>query len=89
MTDASRVFAHHGERSQAKAPTLAQIRDWPATVDVPRAAQALGISRSTAYEWIRLGEFPVPVISVRHKHRVPTAGLVRLLSAGERGPDAA
>ena len=83
------VYAHHGERRVRKAPTLAEVRDWPATVDVPLAASALGMSRSTAYEWIRLGEFPVPVISVRHKHRVPTAGLVRLLSAGERGPDAA
>jgi hypothetical protein len=71
------------------APTLSEIRRWPATVDVPTAASALGISKSTAYEWIRLGEFPVPVISVRHKHRVPTAGLVRLLSTGEAGPDAA
>jgi len=67
-------------------PTLAEVMRWPATVDVPTAASALGISRSTAYEWIRLGLFPVPVISVRHRHRVPTAGLVRLLN---RGPDAA
>lgn len=74
-------------------PTLAEIETWPATVDVKAAARALGISRSTAYEWIRTGEFPAAVISVRHRHRVVTAGLITLLSqtgtAAELKPDAA
>lgn len=65
------------------APTLAEIQGWPAAVDVEKAAKALGISRSTAYEWIRLREFPCAVISVRHRHKVITAGLVRLLSQTE------
>jgi hypothetical protein len=62
------------------APTLAEIRGWPATVDVPTAARALGIAQSTAYDWIARGEFPVRVISVRHRHRVVVASLVALLS---------
>ena len=84
------ALAAGGDMTAAEilAPTLADVRNWPATVDVPTAALALGISRSTAYEWIRIGEFPAPVISVRHRHRVVTAGLVQLLSAGEPGPDA-
>lgn len=69
----SRSATSHG-------PTLDEIRDWPATVDVRTAAKALGIATSTAYEWIRLGEFPVALVSVRHRHRVITAGLVNLLS---------
>ena len=60
-------------------PTLAQIREWPATVSVAEAAAALGVSPSTAYEWIRSGEFPVRVISVGRCRRVVTADLVRLL----------
>ena len=62
------------------APTLDEVKAWPATVDVTTAARALGIAPSTAYEWIRIGEFPVQVISRRGRHRVITAGLVRLLS---------
>jgi len=84
MTDVSVIWAARGH-----APTLEDVKRWPATVDVPAAALALGISRSTAYEWLRLGEFPAKVVSVRHRHRVVTASLVALLSAEESGPDAA
>lgn len=68
------------------APTLEDVRRWPATVDVPTAARALGISERTAYYWIQAGEFPAQVISVRRRHRVITAGLVKLLEGG--GQDA-
>jgi hypothetical protein len=43
-------------------PTLAQIRRWPATVDVRTAASAFGISPSHAYELINRSEFPAKVI---------------------------
>ena len=66
------------------APTLDEVRTWPAAVDVTTAAKALGISPSTAYEWIKIGQFPARVISVRGGHRVVTAGLVRLLSETNR-----
>lgn len=62
--------------------TLAQIRKLPATVDVETAAAALGVSRSTAYEWLRAGEFPAKTISVRRRHRVITASLLQLLETG-------
>lgn len=65
------------------APTLDEVRSWPATVDVSAAARALGIAPSTAYEWVRIGIFPARVISVRGRHRVVTAGLVALLSETE------
>lgn len=65
------------------APTLDEVRTWPATVDVVTAAKALGVSPSTAYEAIARGDFPVRVISVRRRYRVVTAGLVRLLSETE------
>lgn len=63
--------------------TVAYIkRNWPPAVPVDMAALALNIPRSTAYQWVREGKFPCPVITVRGqrvKARVPTAGLVALL----------
>lgn len=69
--------------------TLDEIRTWPAVVDVSTAAKALGIAPSTAYEWLKLGQFPVRVISVRGRHRVVTAGLIHLLSQTEAAGPAA
>jgi excisionase family DNA binding protein len=69
----------------AAALTMREIRGLPATVDVPTAARVLGISRSTAYEWIRTGEFPGRVISVRKRHRVVTASLIAVLEGETAG----
>lgn len=41
----------------------------------PRAGRALGYGRSTAYAAVRDGTFPVPLIHVGNKIRVPTARL--------------
>lgn len=63
------------------APTLDEIRSsWPATVDVPRAASAFGLSRSHAYDLAARGEFPARVIRVGGRYRVVTASLVKALS---------
>jgi hypothetical protein len=59
--------------------TMREIRKLPATVDVETAARVIGVARSTAYEWIRLGQFPGRVISVKHRHRVVTASLIAAL----------
>ncbi len=79
MTTRSPAFANLDTKI-TQAPSLDEIRSWGATCDVRDAARAIGISKSTAYEWIRMGEFPAAVISVRGKRRVITADLVRLLS---------
>jgi len=63
----------------SRRPTLAEVRKWPATVDVETAAGALGVSRSTAYEAIRCGSFPVRVVTVSRRKVVITASLVALL----------
>lgn len=68
--------------SAAGRPTLADIRKWPATVDVGRAALALGCSKSSAYESIRRGAFPAKVISVSRRKLVITASLLDLLGGG-------
>jgi excisionase family DNA binding protein len=49
------------------------------TVSVQEAAALLGISRTTAYRLAACGEFPVPVIKVGRKLRIPTALLANIL----------
>lgn len=44
--------------------TLPELDGLPPLVDIATAARALTISRSVAYELIRAGEFPVPVLRV-------------------------
>lgn len=41
-----------------------EVLAMPPLVDIATAARALTISRSVAYELIRAGEFPVPVLRV-------------------------
>jgi len=64
----------------ATRPTLHQISQWPATVAVPIAATAFGISRSHAYDLITRGEFPAKTICVGRRYRVITASIIRALS---------
>lgn len=61
-------------------PTLADIRQWPATVNVSLAAQALGCSKSHLHERIKQGNSPVKTIPFGTRHVVITADLVRVLS---------
>jgi excisionase family DNA binding protein len=61
------------------APTLREIRTWPATCDPDQAALALGVSRSTVYETLRRGDFPGRAIRVGGRWRVITASLIDLL----------
>ncbi|MFJ4879353.1 DNA-binding protein [Streptomyces sp. NPDC088745] len=66
-------------------PTLADIRKWPATVNVGQAAQALGCSKSHLHERIKQGNSPVKTIPFGTRHVVITADLVRVLSGEEQG----
>ncbi len=51
----------------------------PTVVDVPTAAQALGLGKTAAYELIRCGEWPTPVLRLGKLIRIPTAPLLALL----------
>lgn len=62
-------------------PTLSDIRQWPATVDVPQAASALGCSRSHLYDLIKRGEAPVKTLPFGRRHVVVTHSLVTLLES--------
>ncbi|MFF7474558.1 helix-turn-helix domain-containing protein [Streptomyces sp. NPDC008092] len=68
-----------GRLTPSGGPTLDEVRSWPATVSVPKAATALGVSKSHLYELIRRGEAPVKLVPLGGRHRVITASLVRLL----------
>ncbi|MGW2692420.1 DNA-binding protein [Streptomyces sp. NPDC001296] len=63
----------------AEAPTLDEVRTWPATVTVPKAALAMGISKSHLHALIKRGESPVKTLPVGGARRVITASLIRLL----------
>ncbi len=51
----------------------------PAVVDVSTAAQALGLGKTAAYELIRCGLWPTPVLRLGKSIRIPTAPLLALL----------
>jgi excisionase family DNA binding protein len=58
---------------------LAQL---PPLVDLPTAAKVLGIGRGLAYELVREGTWPTPVVRMGKLIRIPTSCLRRVL-AGE------
>lgn len=59
--------------------TEEQIRSLPPVVDVPTAAAVLGIGRTAAYELIRVGNWPTPVLRLGKLIRIPTAPLLELV----------
>jgi predicted DNA-binding transcriptional regulator AlpA len=48
-------------------------------VDVPTAAAVLGIGRTAAYELIRCGNWPTPVLRLGKLIRIPSAPLLDLV----------
>jgi hypothetical protein len=61
-------------------PTLAEIREWPATVSVPKAGTAWGMSRNQAYAMAKRGDFPATVYRIGSRYQVVTASIIRALS---------
>ena len=59
--------------------TEEQLRGLPPVVDVPTAAAVLGVGRTAAYELIRAGHWPTPVLRLGKLIRVPTAALLDLV----------
>lgn len=51
----------------------------PTLIDVTTAATVLGVGRSLAYELIRTGQWPTPVLRMGRLVKIPTAPLLRLL----------
>ena len=59
------------------------VRRLPVVVDLPTAARLLGVGRSSAYELVRTGQWPTPVIRVGRLIRIPTAPLLAVLGLAE------
>lgn len=58
------------------------VTDTQTTMSIEDAGKLLGIGRNTAYELVRTQRFPVPVLRVGRKLRVPRAPLMRVLGIG-------
>lgn len=52
-------------------------------LNVQEAADFLGISKTCAYDAIRAGEFPVPVVKVGSRIKVPAQPLYALAGSSE------
>ncbi len=63
------------------------LHQLPVVVDLVTAAAVLGIGRTTAYEMVRTGRWPTPVLRLGHRIRVPTAALRELLSLSTASHD--
>jgi len=55
------------------------LRDLPVVVDLLTAAAVLDIGRTTAYELVRTGQWPTPILRMGGRIKVPTAPLLDLL----------
>lgn len=63
--------------------TNADLLALPPALDIPTAAEVLGVGRSSAYELVRRGEWPTPVLRLGRVIRVPKAPLLALLGISE------
>jgi hypothetical protein len=76
----------HGEQVW----TEQRIRALGAITDLPTAGRVFGLGRAMSYELARTHQFPVPVIRVGARYRVPVAGILAALgltpAAGDLTP---
>lgn len=63
------------------------LESLPAVLDVPTAARVLGLSRTAAYELIRIGAWPTPVFRLGRLIRIPTAPILSLLGVDATAVD--
>lgn len=59
--------------------TQDELRELPAVIDVPTAARLLGLGRAAAYELIRTGAWPTPILRLGKLIKIPTSPLLTLL----------
>lgn len=59
--------------------TVEKAQNIPPVVDVATAAAVLGIGRTAAYELIRLGNWPTPILRLGKLIRIPSAPLLELV----------
>lgn len=59
--------------------TTDELLALPPVVDVPTAARVLGVSRSQAYELMKTGRWPTPILHLGRFIKVPSGPLLDLL----------
>jgi hypothetical protein len=64
---------------------LCELAQRSTTTDLPTAGRALGIGGNLAYELNTRGEFPVRVLRLGRKYRVPVADLLEYLGVRVAG----
>jgi predicted DNA-binding transcriptional regulator AlpA len=62
-----------------------ELDDLPPVVDVPTAGEILGVGRTCAYELVRSGRWPTPVLHLGRLIRIPTTPLIALLTGSTSG----
>lgn len=85
MTAHDMLAAARAAATAPPAPTLDAIRRWPATVDIPTACTAYGLSKSHGYALAGQGSFPARVLRVGKSMRVVTASIIASLEAQDGG----
>lgn len=76
LTEFDISLDHGNERTEVNRDEVAAL---PAVLDVPTAAALLGVGRSVAYELVRTGQWPTPVLRLGKLIRIPSAPLLTLL----------
>lgn len=56
-----------------------EVRALPVVVDLPPAARVLGLGRNTAYELVRSGAWPTPLLRFGRLIKVPRSSLLELV----------
>jgi len=62
-----------------------ELLSLPAVIDLRTAAEVLGVGHSSAYELVRTGQWPTPVLRLGRLIRVPTAPLLALVGVEPPG----
>ncbi|MGI8625014.1 MAG: hypothetical protein ACR2J5_00345 [Geodermatophilaceae bacterium] len=70
---------HGRETLTMTSMTLEDLLQLPAVVDLPTAADVLGVGHSSAYELVRTGQWPTPVLRLGRLIRIPSAPLLALV----------
>lgn len=59
--------------------TRQELASLPPVIDISTACRVLGLGRSAAYELVRTGQWPTPVLRLGRLIKVPSAPLLELL----------
>ena len=74
---------HMSVVTHASGAAHVQLSSLPLAIDLMTAAALLGIGRTVAYQLVRDGQWPTPVVRLGKAIRIPTAPLLELLGLRE------